>query len=237
MPERTRQVPARMQAESSRDGAERLQGGLAAGAAIGTGAWRWPGRDPASAAPIRAPNTHGHIRIPGSLPYPQLAEGTDTVPQIEHIVVLMMENHSYDNKLGMLDRPGADGFKLRHGVPVAVNPYPNGDLQHAFHMPTTCQLSGQPSQEWAASHIQFDNGRNDGFVKSPAARSRWATGTALTSPSYSLASVFPIADRYFCSAAGADLSQPAVPHLRHVDRPGGRHPPERRRLSGERHHF
>ena len=37
--------------------------------------------------------------------------------------------------------------------------------------------------------------------------------------------------------AGADLSQPAVPHLRHVDRPGGRHPPERKRLSGERHHL
>ena len=48
---------------------------------------------------------------PGSLPYPDLAAGTNMIPNIEHIVVLMMENHSYDNKLGMLSRPGADGFQ------------------------------------------------------------------------------------------------------------------------------
>ena len=51
-------------------------------------------------------------RLPGSLPYPDLPAGTDTIPKIEHIVVLMMENHSYDNKLGMLSRPGADGFPI-----------------------------------------------------------------------------------------------------------------------------
>ena len=33
----------------------------------------------------------------GSLPRPDLAAGTDQVPEIEHIVVVMMENHSFDN--------------------------------------------------------------------------------------------------------------------------------------------
>ena len=57
----------------------------------------------------------------------------------------MMENHSYDNRLGMLNRHGADGFRLgRDGLPTATNPYANGDLQHAFRMPTTCQLNGEP---------------------------------------------------------------------------------------------
>ena len=28
--------------------------------------------------------------------------GTDRLPKIQHIVVLMMENHSYDNYFGML---------------------------------------------------------------------------------------------------------------------------------------
>ncbi|MBO0823929.1 MAG: phospholipase, partial [Actinobacteria bacterium] len=32
--------------------------------------------------------------------------GTNKLPQIEHIVVLMMENHSYDNYLGMLQGRG-----------------------------------------------------------------------------------------------------------------------------------
>ena len=106
------------------------------------------------------------LREPGSLPYPHLKAGTDTLPKIEHIVVLMMENHSYDSKLGMLARPGADGFTIgANGKPTAANPYPGGKkIQHAFRMPTTCQLSGAPSQSWDASHTAYDGGRNDGFV-------------------------------------------------------------------------
>ncbi len=175
-----------------------LQGGLVTAAALGTGGWKWPDGSPKHPHP-------GHpLRQPGSLPYPDLAAGTDTIPQIEHIVVLMMENHSYDNKLGLLHRRGADGFKIGpDGLPRAKNPYANGDIQHAFHMPTTCQLVGAPSQTWLDSHTQFDDGRNDGFVESgsgPVAMGYW---DGSDQPFYySLARHFPIADRYFCSVLG-----------------------------------
>ena len=66
--------------------------GLALPSAMPTSAW---------AAPRRKPD---------SLTFPKAPEGTDTIPQIEHIVVLMMENHSYDDYLGMLGR--GDGFRL-----------------------------------------------------------------------------------------------------------------------------
>ena len=171
-----------------------LKAGLAAGAVAGTGAWSSTG-------------STGHrprLRQPGSLPYPQLPAGTDTIPRIQHIVVLMMENHSYDNKLGMLRRRGADGFRLgRDGLPLATNPYANGDIQHAFRMPTTCQLDGHPAQDWLASHTQFDGGLGDGFVESgsgPVAMGYWEQADQPFY--YSLASVFPIADRYFCSVLG-----------------------------------
>ncbi len=32
--------------------------------------------------------------ISGTLPNPSLPEGTDTIPQIDHIVIVMMENRS-----------------------------------------------------------------------------------------------------------------------------------------------
>ncbi len=176
-----------------------LQAGLVAAAGVGVAGWAAS----ASAAdrPAAAPRAK---RKPGSLPYPNLAAGTDTVPQITNVVVLMMENHSYDNKLGMLRRRGAEGFVLdRDGKPLASNPYPNGDIQHAFHMPTTCQLSGVPTQEWTQAHIQFADGRNDGFVKSasgPVAMGYWDREDQ---PFYtSMCDVFPIGDRYFCSVLG-----------------------------------
>ena len=58
---------------------------------------------------------------PGQRPVPTLPAGSDLLPQIKHIVVLMMENHSYDNYLGMLRR--GDGFTLgTDGQPTAENP-------------------------------------------------------------------------------------------------------------------
>ncbi|HEV2371578.1 MAG TPA: hypothetical protein VGS19_05345, partial [Streptosporangiaceae bacterium] len=98
-----------------------LKAGLAAGTVAGVGGWRSAPRSG------QGSRWHRHLRRPGSLPYPNLPMGTDTVPQIEHIVVVMMENHSYDNRLGMLRRPGADGFCLGdNGRPTATNPYANG---------------------------------------------------------------------------------------------------------------
>ncbi len=152
-------------------------------------------------------------RQPGSLPYPDLPAGSDTIPKIEHIVVLTMENHSYDNKLGMLSRPGADGFQIgADGKPTATNPYANGDTQHAFPMPTTCQLLGKPSQTWQSSHTQFASGRNSGFVESgsgPVAMGYWQEADQPFY--YSVARQFPIADRYFCSVLG-----PTFPNRRYL---------------------
>jgi len=125
-------------------------------------------------------------------------------------VVLALENHSFDNILGMLGR--GDGFTLgANGRPTATNPYPDGRIQHAFRMPTTCQLSSGPSQTWLASHNSYDKGKMDGFVRTRSnvlessivggvAMGYW-TGADLPF-TYSLARTFPIGDRWFCSVLG-----------------------------------
>jgi phospholipase C len=143
-------------------------------------------------------------RQPGSLPHPKLPPGTDTIPQVEHVVVLMMENHSYDNKLGMLGRTGADGFTLGpDGKPTATNPYQGSTkIQHSFRMPTTCQVGGKPSQTWQASHQSYAGGHNNGFVAASGAVAMGYWERADQPFYYSLASVFPIADRYFSSVLG-----------------------------------
>ena len=78
-------------------------------------------------------------------------------------------------------------------------------------MPTTCQVLGKPSQSWQDSHIQFAAGRNTGFVESgsgPVAMGYWQEANQ---PLYSIASQFPIADRYFCSILG-----PTFPNRRYL---------------------
>ena len=100
--------------------------------------------------------------------------------------------------------PGAVSYThLGPGAqPTATNPYADGRIQHAFHMPTTCQLPGAPSQEWTTSHVAYDNGAMDGFVRGSGgvAMGYWTQDDLPFT--YSLASSFPIADRWFCSVLG-----------------------------------
>jgi len=136
------------------------------------------------------------IRPPGTRPLRHLPEGTDTLPQIQNIIILMMENHSFDNYFGALGPPV--GFPMLHGVPRVVSPDGNGNLIHAFRMPSTCQLNGHPGQNWNASHLSLSN-RNGGFVlaSGPVAMGYW---TAADIPFYyGLARTFPLASRWFSS--------------------------------------
>jgi len=138
------------------------------------------------------------IRRPDSLPFPHVAAGTNMLPKIEHIVVLMMENHSFDNYFGMLGR--GDGFTLdANGAPTATNADAEGAAVRAHHAPSTCQANYQVSQSWTASHVSWDAGAMDGFVRgsSADAMAYW-TGEDLPFY-YSLGRTFPLCDRYFAS--------------------------------------
>jgi hypothetical protein len=107
---------------------------------------------------------HKLLRGPGSRPQPDLPPGTDQVPEIEHIVVVMMENHSFDNILGLIGR--GDGLTLGpDGEPTAKNPDGFGNYVHAFHMPTECQTNGV-GNDWKVSHEAYDGGTCQGFVTS-----------------------------------------------------------------------
>ncbi len=146
---------------------------------------------------------------PGQRPDPSQPAGTDRLPQIRHIVVLMMENHSFDNYLGTLGRgegltPGDDGH------PAAENPDASGEAVRAYHMPSTVQQSGVPCQSWSASHAQFAGGKMTGFVTAtqeaaPSGDKTAAMGywTEADLPFYhGLARTFPLADHWFSSCLG-----------------------------------
>jgi phospholipase C len=144
-------------------------------------------------------------------PSPGQPPGTDCLPQIEHIVILMMENHSYDNYLGMLDGRG-DGFTLGpDGLPTETNPAGDGSgAVRVRHLPSTLQLKHTPTQSWAASHLQWNGGACDGFVTSlertvpgadPTAGMGYWTDADLPFY-YGLARTFPLATRWFCSCLG-----------------------------------
>ncbi len=146
---------------------------------------------------------HGHGRPPrlgqpGDRPNPERAEGTDLLPEVEHIVIYMQENHSYDSYFGTFHR--GDGFCIRDGVPTNSNVDLEGRTVRVQHAPDPCQSGVGVSQSWVSTHRQINGGRMDGFLFEDNTNAmRYWDGTDL--PFYwSLADTFPLCDRWFASA-------------------------------------
>jgi phospholipase C len=175
-----------------------LQRSAVAGAALSV---------PGLAGPLLNTANAATLRKPDSLPNPYVAAGTvDAAMPFDHIVVVMMENHSFDNLLGVLSRngvPGADGLSFNAaGAPTNWNPgiASTGARVYAYPFTSTAQ-GGDVSQSWNATHQQIDGGRMDGFVTSnQSAQPMGYYPPSVVPFAYSLAQNFTTANRWFCSA-------------------------------------
>jgi phospholipase C len=175
----------------------RRGGALAAALAVpaaGEGMWA------AAAAAATA------IRQPDSLPDPRRPAGTvDPTMPFDHVIVVMMENHSFDNLVGALPLYGhraADGLTFSGGVATNSNPGAPGtpSTVRAFPFASTAQ-GPNVDQSWNATHEQIDGGRMDGFVRSVDSTQPMGYYPQAVLPfAYSLASTFTLANRWFCSA-------------------------------------
>src|SRR5438270_1708562 len=106
----------------------------------------------AGAAATRAVALPSIKPTPPSLPHPNSSG-------IDHIVVLVMENRSFDHYLGWL--PGAEGKQAGLSYPAD-----NGTLQSTFHL-TDWQGCGKedPDHSYEGGRVQLDGGLCDGFLK------------------------------------------------------------------------
>jgi len=139
----------------------------------------------------------------GALPsetLPPKAPKGDAIP-IDHILVLMQENRSFDHYFGRLPAFGHSRVK---GLPRnAANPTADGTRVPAYHETRYCIEDVHHS--WNASHQQWNGGRNDGFVvtNDPAGERAMGYYDETDLPFYyGLATTFAMADRFFCSLLG-----------------------------------
>jgi phospholipase C len=96
---------------------------------------------------------------PGDLPAVTLPPGTPHGAQIpiQHIVVIMQENRSYDHYFGRLRR--------KSGPPRGTtNPDPlGGDPIKPFHEKRYCEVADL-DHSWNGTHLEWNNGAMDGFT-------------------------------------------------------------------------
>ena len=136
---------------------------------------------------------------------------------VQHIIVLMQENRSFDHYLGHLPGHGQDDVDV---APAGTsNPLPPGvtDGSGSTVVPWTHGTSNcfdNPNHSWSGSHRAWNQGANDGFVIASGTpnddEGNDPTGSrAMTYYDdsdlpfyYQLASTFAISDRYFSEVLG-----------------------------------
>jgi phospholipase C len=172
--------------------------GLASGAALIGAAWR-PGN---------------HLLAQVTLPsLPSLPNPADS--GIEHVVVVTMENRSFDHLLGWL--PNADGKQA--GLTFA-------DTRGNKH--STYSLSGDftgcphpdPDHSYSGARVEYDNGVMDGFLRA-GSNDVFCIGYygEADIPFYSaLARNYTACDRYFASILGPTFPNRLFLHAAQTDR-------------------
>jgi phospholipase C len=149
------------------------------------------------------------LAIVGSLavaaaPTPAAAADPTPATPIEHVVVLMQENHTFDNYFGTF--PGADGASPDTCIPVDPTA-PALDCIKPYHLDSTRTVDLHHGS--SISKAAYNNGTMDGFIAVQNARNLpgvvamgYYDGRDL--PLYwNLASDYVLADRFFSSVAGS----------------------------------
>ena len=127
---------------------------------------------------------------------------------IRHFVVLMQENHSFDNYFGTY--PGADGIPAKTCMPVDARPEGSGRCVRPF------RLGGRAvpdlGHDRRMHRIQYAGGRMDGFVRAVSIdrqrveRSVMGHYDRRDLPFYwKVAEDYVLFDRFFASAAGGSV--------------------------------
>jgi phospholipase C len=155
---------------------------------------------------------------------------------IKHVVVLMMENRSFDHFLGWL--PGADGRHDLTYLSTDGNYYPNYRLAPDFQ---GCGYS-DPDHSWEGFLVQHNFGKMDGFLQRPTAPADNPGVTLAKANTFpigyytnlrhdrtpkavpdlpvigALAEHYTVLDRYFCSFAGETFPNRFYQHAARTDR-------------------
>jgi phospholipase C len=146
------------------------------------------------------------VRAGGPLPPPGSSG-------IEHIVVVCMENRSFDHYLGWV--PGATGQQ------AGLNYADNGGTLHPTHRLTTWTGCGfnDPDHSYDGARTQLDGGAIDGFRR--GSNDDYALGyyTAADIPFHAaLVNRFTICDHWFCSFLGPTFPNRMYTHAAGTDR-------------------
>ncbi len=130
--------------------------------------------------------------------------GANNLGRIKNIVVVLQENHTFDNYFGAF--PGVDGTAGRNiCLPVSSG---SAGCKGPFHSKTL--TPADLNHNWSSAHDDYDGGKMDGFIYSEGSEGTMCYFDGSDLPHYwNAASEYVLCERYFTSV----MSESAPNHL------------------------
>jgi len=133
---------------------------------------------------------------------------TGTIADVQHIVIMMQENRSFDHYFGTMR--GVRGFRdpravtLSNGNPVWCQPN-GGSYVLPFHPGAPnlgLQFLEDLAHDWTTTHAAWNEGHNDQWVREKGTTTMAHLTRSDIPFHYALADAFTICDAYHCSLMG-----------------------------------
>jgi phospholipase C len=145
--------------------------------------------------------------------------GTGSLSDVDHFVLLMQENRSFDHYFGTMSGvrgfAGAGPVLEQRGYRPGSGPDPNGvllpyRLNTRLRSDADTDIIGDPRHDWRTQHASWNRGRMDAWMSTHAAVDPPAVAPAVMGyytradlpTHYALADAFTICDNYFSSVLG-----------------------------------
>jgi phospholipase C len=135
----------------------------------------------------------------GSTTAESLGPDVPSAAAVGHVVVLMMENRSFDHYLSDLPAVGVTDASVAPAD--AANPDATGGQVTRFPARSYC-IANEVRHEWSDAHLQLNNGQMNGFVAASTDNAMAYYDHTDLPVLYALASQFTVSDRHFAALPG-----------------------------------
>ena len=159
-------------------------------------------------------NRRSFLKTAGALAAAPWALRATEAPDIRHVVLVMMENRSFDHFLGWL--PNADGKQAGLTFP---NKTGGSDQTFGLAPDFTCCTYSDPDHSYSGARLEVDGGKMDGFLLSTSQVNAIGYYEEQDLPFLAaLARNYTTCDRYFPSILGPTFSNRIFQHAGATDR-------------------
>ncbi len=140
----------------------------------------------------------------GGIPIEDISQGQPTTSTpIKHLIILMMENHSFDNLFGVYGKLSNGSMSADVTQPVDLTNYPLTENVTAVSEGTF--TTSNPYEGFSQYHTDWNQGKMNGFLQGSGPSSLLYYGVTQAGLEWYLAKQYSIGDMYFSSTLSMTL--------------------------------